>query len=572
MPGKGPCQESAEHGAVRPPRGELQDVPTENPRAPNRLVEPIRESLVRDTEPQEPIPHKRARHEYERRPRHKTREDRYDYKAPGSGAGIRQKSNKEKKKRPRRRKNIMHDELRAANVTQERLTLRHTANLGFFNKGRSSSSAKPHEAVPDLVFSEMNFLSRTGHGLNHSTMVIESQKPKTEDGKVHQRQQLPSALPRLIPPNDTSGTPHFFAPSDSQCRETQMGVHEPWQVPRDLQHEKNKKVEAPQSATPYTWSGSNIGESQRDRIMDLYLLDLLHAGLHTQRIGDDDTATSRGKRYLKLEELKGILEERKACWGSGCVEEDSSSNGFSMKFLERSQPFNNLPEIGFNGDLPHAPHSTQRMPEYCTEEGQLGSNGGGNVPTERTGLSPALEPADTAKCEEQTLTSLAHGRKKNDPQIPLTMAADLIQVGADDDEVFYRTLDAAYRTIVSTGDKDQDFGQCHSNSAAPPRLSGIETDSQPNALLDSLTLSLLGFADTTWRQVYDYPDHPVLIDPHSLHEGLEKGPTVSTQRRPSSFLPPEENVEQSPGWARTATTLTASYPWPLGFWRQNKLY
>lgn len=68
-------------------------------------------------------PPKKARNEYERRPRHKTREDRYDYKPSGSTS--KPQSRQEKTKRLRRgRKQTMNDGFHASNVARERLTVR----------------------------------------------------------------------------------------------------------------------------------------------------------------------------------------------------------------------------------------------------------------------------------------------------------------------------------------------------------------------------------------------------------------------------------------------------------------
>lgn len=64
---------------------------------------------------------------FERRPRHKTREDRYEYK--GSNTGIQQQSTSKahKKKRVRQsRWHTMNDEFRASNVARERLTVSST--------------------------------------------------------------------------------------------------------------------------------------------------------------------------------------------------------------------------------------------------------------------------------------------------------------------------------------------------------------------------------------------------------------------------------------------------------------
>lgn len=60
---------------------------------------------------------------YERQPRHKTREDRYEYKPNVSTIGSRSRPLKPKVKRNRARRHTMNDEFHAINVTESRLTV-----------------------------------------------------------------------------------------------------------------------------------------------------------------------------------------------------------------------------------------------------------------------------------------------------------------------------------------------------------------------------------------------------------------------------------------------------------------
>lgn len=65
---------------------------------------------------------KRARHSYERQPRHKTRDDHYEYKAP-SAAGSRPQPRKGRAKNGRGRKHTLNDDFQAVNVNGNRLTV-----------------------------------------------------------------------------------------------------------------------------------------------------------------------------------------------------------------------------------------------------------------------------------------------------------------------------------------------------------------------------------------------------------------------------------------------------------------
>ncbi|MCJ1389319.1 hypothetical protein MMC18_002175 [Xylographa bjoerkii] len=98
---------------------------------------------------------------YERRSRHKTREDRYLLK--DATAHVRAPKEKKRKKSTRLSRKektgsaLLHNFV-ADNVASERLTLRPGTSLGLFSKGRASSPFR-RGGLPDLSFSEVNFLS-----------------------------------------------------------------------------------------------------------------------------------------------------------------------------------------------------------------------------------------------------------------------------------------------------------------------------------------------------------------------------------------------------------------------------
>lgn len=106
---------------------------------------------------------------YARRPRRKTRLERYDPKPEDAKGRRRQLSGREKRgSRISRRKSRLRPEqlgtsrvqgFHVKNVPQDRLTLRPREKLGIFNQGRASSPVR-RRGLPDLVFSEMKFLQK----------------------------------------------------------------------------------------------------------------------------------------------------------------------------------------------------------------------------------------------------------------------------------------------------------------------------------------------------------------------------------------------------------------------------
>ena len=126
---------------------------------------------------------------YERRPRHKTKVDKYDLKKTSTksrddeNAGIR----KAKTTKRRRRKSglTLNSEFRAPNVAQDRLTLKGSGGLGIFRNGKASSSVL-RRGLPDLSFSEMKFLSKRQNRPEDVTEAKPVKRKKRDKGLAQQ--------------------------------------------------------------------------------------------------------------------------------------------------------------------------------------------------------------------------------------------------------------------------------------------------------------------------------------------------------------------------------------------------
>ena len=99
---------------------------------------------------------------YERRPRRKTKSDKYELKVDKkrkdmSGA---EKSRRKSKRRRRKKTGVtLNHEFKAPNVQQDRLTLKSNTGPGIFHKGKASVPVE-RRGLPDLTFSEMTFLTK----------------------------------------------------------------------------------------------------------------------------------------------------------------------------------------------------------------------------------------------------------------------------------------------------------------------------------------------------------------------------------------------------------------------------
>ena len=98
---------------------------------------------------------------YARRPRHKTKVDRYEYKGDNIRKSPVKITMKRKHKRSKRNKtgDTLNEEFKAPNIEQDRLTLKANVGPGIFGKGRASALLQTC-GLPDLTFSEMNFLRK----------------------------------------------------------------------------------------------------------------------------------------------------------------------------------------------------------------------------------------------------------------------------------------------------------------------------------------------------------------------------------------------------------------------------
>jgi hypothetical protein len=99
---------------------------------------------------------------YERRPRHKTRPDKYELKVdarPVEKAPHEGTYKKSKRKHHKKTGFAFNHDFKAPNVPQGRLTLKPNTGPGIFHRGKASAPIE-RRGLPDLTFSEMSFLSK----------------------------------------------------------------------------------------------------------------------------------------------------------------------------------------------------------------------------------------------------------------------------------------------------------------------------------------------------------------------------------------------------------------------------
>jgi hypothetical protein len=124
---------------------------------------------------------KHPENKYERKPRHKTRPDKYELKVDqrtvekGTHERTHRKSNRKRRKKTGLAFN--HD-FKAPNVPQDRLTLKPNTGPGIFHRGKASALVE-RRGLPDLTFSEMNFLTKRRYvDVNQQQRYRDIQPPK----------------------------------------------------------------------------------------------------------------------------------------------------------------------------------------------------------------------------------------------------------------------------------------------------------------------------------------------------------------------------------------------------------
>ncbi|PMD39816.1 hypothetical protein L207DRAFT_29117 [Hyaloscypha variabilis F] len=129
---------------------------------------------------------------FEKRARYKTREDRYEPKK------VKKRPKDGDEKKPRRYKEKRGDRKKAGedlmrnftskSISNERLTIRPSHGLGLFKNGRASSPIQ-RRGIPDLAFSEMDFLQRTStHNFSIKEDKISSKSRDKEKRKAARAQ------------------------------------------------------------------------------------------------------------------------------------------------------------------------------------------------------------------------------------------------------------------------------------------------------------------------------------------------------------------------------------------------
>ncbi|KAJ5639340.1 uncharacterized protein N7484_007202 [Penicillium longicatenatum] len=402
---------------------------------------------------------------FDRKLRHKTREDRYEYKG-ASTSKTQSTSNKNKIKRRRSRKHTMDDMFRAPNVARERLTLRGNLNIGIFNKGKVSSPLKLGH-IPDSAFSERKFLTKRQPGTPSKSPTTDkkrkadpeasrrgtgrqqkwpeyvfsgfSNEPEIEDDKT---KQLVSQVGEFGQPNDEASIDQGLCVGRGSGPIVQRELLDTRSHRSSLTQPVENTAGWSESASLYTWSETNLEKSQPEHALEIELLKLLHVGLFPAQGDDLSRETNQNHTYYDLDELKAILKGRKECW----VSENSLTRQVVATLPVTVFRHNSIAEIhkkreGFGSAAPidsTYPQANDLNPEESSHDKivqrQISSRPVSQL--HKTKVSPIPQPN---RLEPGTFSI-------NDTQEAQ---------GSPPDDIFFSNLDAAFWAIVDPNSQNE---------------------------------------------------------------------------------------------------------------------
>ncbi|KAJ5929970.1 hypothetical protein N7466_005463 [Penicillium verhagenii] len=537
-------------------------------------------------------PDSKAHRGFDRMPRHRIREDRYEYKG-ADNSKTQSASQNGKTKRRRSRKHTMNDVFHAANVARERLTLRGNQNVGIFKKGKASSPLKLHDAQ-DLAFSETLFLTKrrrdsptnspprdkkrkmahkpVKNGKNRQQKRPEymfSDLPKEQDLEGDNTEQPVSRADESCPPNEGIEIHRTCSLGRSQAVNFQKGQTDLRRPDSSLKNPIERVANDSQSATPYTWSITSRGKSQREHALEAELLKVLLVGLYPVDGAAQCTNSKQDvPRYYNIDELRSLLESRKMHWTS-----------------ENNSPRQNMalsPAISFHQDRIIRPNKIHENMSsgyifdpnlkyvQSSHTGERESIQKGNI-LEREPTKPASRP----QCEMINLMSQPNRLER--PCDKIYGIQETLERRSDD--FFPSTLDAAFQAIVDpkpTAEVD-DLTTSGIHQASPifdleATMKMVDPNGTEISNIPSRGALLHSHSGVESLYSHSFAAHSHLDSMNSItHHGSGRGNAIQPEIRPSKFMDASKMQRQL-----LIHSTNISYPnddpIPPGFWRQNKLH
>lgn len=172
---------------------------------------------------------------YAKRPRHKTKSDKYELKEAKHVTGPEEQVHKRRKLK---KDHLPGTDFRANNISAERITLEPKRGVGIFSRSKTSLPFMGQD-VPDLTFPNMRFLTKgrdaAKRNMNLSHTASDQKKRKNDYSK-----QLDEFMQRFGNNDSCSLVQKAHPPLDSCHRQVEQNVTTV-QGPRNSSHNDGKR-------------------------------------------------------------------------------------------------------------------------------------------------------------------------------------------------------------------------------------------------------------------------------------------------------------------------------------------
>lgn len=412
--------------------------------------------------------------------------------------------------------------------------------------------------VPDLGFSEAHFLSRTDprNQIESITIDVNELKERGQEGRAPYnftppRAGRPAGTPWMVPKDKprqnrdkADSIQHMLQRPGTPGPDPRHELEEAQSVTQQLQCQAGAAKLGTRSATPYSWSESEPSRTRLERAVDLRLLEILHTGISSMHKSDAEDWKNSQRKYCDLQELKALLNDRKAYWQA---EDMSSHSGWPKK--------------------------------KTLEESTADGTGAGLLPTLTAEVISSSEPGLLLNQSSAEIDSQRHQDCHNyDRTVPIPSSYQdeqfsqsqddkiMTTAAVEDDESFFRKLDEAFHEIMSPVCKEiQPTGSGPSGRAKP-----LHRESGASLLSDQL-----GFEGPYLGpgSIICDPTEMLATRPDGHHEH-RKLPNVPSNERHRGRSVDDRYLTRSkqPQSVSIKPVAHEAGIIPQGFWRQNKLY
>ena len=181
-----------------------------------------------------------ATKKYEKRPRRKTRPDRYDYKPEKTKKEVKISSKDSLRKHRSRKKtgDLLSKDFHAPNIESTRITLAQGHGPGIFNTGKTST-AVVQRGIPDLTFSEMSFLQKK-RKIDHVRSERKESRKEAKRTRVTP-EKITRFFDQSVDPRQ-SGSAHDTNDVSTRSERRHPNLHYSRSSPAKLGHERDDSI------------------------------------------------------------------------------------------------------------------------------------------------------------------------------------------------------------------------------------------------------------------------------------------------------------------------------------------